>query len=390
MSRTFNLETYTKFLIGNGNRYSGVEVSKALSHTNDAPARDSISRWLTEQTFKPSDLWKRVEPRAHMKSSLIIDDTVLDKHWSPNNELVAFHWSGNERRIIRGISLVNLLATHADECLPADYRAYEGKKGKKNKNGHAISMLEDAKKRGFEPDYCIADSWHSSLENMKLVVKLEWKFIFGLKENRLVNEAQGHYIPVNALNWTKKQVRKVWLKGFGFVIVAQIVFKNGDIRYVRANDLTLTECETFSHHSKKRWTIEEFHRGIKQTTGIEKRHSTKKRSQLTHIFACFVAFVKLEFERLKTGMSWHAQKAQQIRLGISSVFAWVLYEYDPRSVFDVGSVAVDFVYPPEQKAEEEAADNDKIRGKRILQRDSLIEAYHALVDHLTRETWPTA
>ena len=89
-------------------------------------------------------------------------------------------------------------------------------------------------------------------------------------------------------------------------------------------------------------------------------------------------------------MSWHAQKAQQIRLGISSVFAWVLYEYDPRSVFDVGSVAVDFVYPPEQKAEEEAADNDKIRGKRILQRDSLIEAYHALVDHLTRETWPTA
>ena len=211
-----------------------------------------------------------------------------------------------------------------------------------------------------------------------------------MKENRLVNKIQGEYAAVSALDWTKKQVRKVWLKGFGFVIVAQIVFKNGDIRYVRANDLTLTEYETFSRHSKKRWTIEEFHRGIKQTTGIEKRHSTKKRSQLTHIFACFVVFVKLEFERLKTGMSWHAQKAQQIRLGISSVFAWVLYEYDPRSVFDVGSVAVDFVYPPEQKAEEEAADNDKIRGKRILQRDSLIEAYHALVDHLTRETWPTA
>ncbi|OHA41236.1 MAG: hypothetical protein A3H68_00650 [Candidatus Taylorbacteria bacterium RIFCSPLOWO2_02_FULL_46_40] len=143
-----------------------------------------------------------------------------------------------------------------------------------------------------------------------------------MKENRLVNKIQGEYAAVSALDWTKKQVRKVWLKGFGFVIVAQIVFKNGDIRYVRANDLTLTEYETFSRHSKKRWTIEEFHRGIKQTTGIEKCHSTKKRSQLTHIFACFVVFVKLEFERLKTGMSWHAQKAQQIRLGISSVFAW--------------------------------------------------------------------
>src|SRR3989344_8297329 len=72
---------------------------------------------------------------------------------------------------------------------------------------------------------------------------------------------------------------------------------------------------------KKRWTIEEFHRGIKQTTCIEKCYSIKKRSQLTHIFACFVAFLKLEFKRLKTGTSWYEQKAQAVRLGISCAFA---------------------------------------------------------------------
>lgn len=119
----------------------------------------------------------------------------------------------------------------------------------------------------------------------------------------------------------RKKVHKVWLKGFGFVLVAQIVFKNGDIRYVATNDLALTEYETLSTHSKKRWTIEEFHRGIKQTTGIEKCYSVKKQSQPTHIFACFVAFVKLESERLKTGVSWYEQKAQQVRLGISQAFA---------------------------------------------------------------------
>lgn len=137
-------------------------------------------------------------------------------------------------------------------------------------------MLNLSKKRGFKPDFVMADCWYSSLENMKHIVKLGWKFIFGLKENRLVNEKQGDYIPVSSLDWTKKQVRKVWLKGFGFVLVTQIVFKNEDVRYLVTNDFSLTNYEDFSQHSKKRWTIEEFHRGIKQTTGIEKCYSIKR------------------------------------------------------------------------------------------------------------------
>ena len=321
MNYKINLDTYAAFLTANGNRYSSVEASKSLQNVDNPPAHDSISRWLAEQKYEPSDIWKYVEPEVHLKSSLMLDDTVLDKRWSPKNELVNYHWSGNEHKTIRGISLVNLLATYTDDCIPVDYRVYEGLEGKKNKNEHAIDMLKIAKKRGFEPDYVMADSWYSSLENMKEIVNLGWKFIFGLKENRLVNEVQGNYVAVSSLDWTKKQVRKVWLKGFGFVLAAQIVFKNGDIRYIATNDFSLTDYGTLSGHSKKRWTIEEFHRGIKQTTGIEKCYSIKKRSQLTHIFACFVAFVKLEFKRLKTGVSWYEQKAQQVRLGITSVFA---------------------------------------------------------------------
>lgn len=285
MKYPFNLDTYTTFLIGNGNRYSSVEASKALKPVICAPA---------------------------------IDDTVLDKRWSPHNELTDFHWSGNTHKVTRGISLVNLLATHESDCTPVDYRMYEGTKGKTNKNEHALAMLAWAKKRGFKTDFVMADCWYSSLLNMKAIVKLGWKFIFGMKENPLVNETQGNYVAVSFLDWTQKQV---WLKGFGFVLVAQIVFKNGDMRYVCTNDLSLTDYDALSEQSKKRWIIEEFHRGIKQTTGIEKCYSIKKRSQLTHIFSCFVAFVKLEFERLKTGLSWYEQKAQQVRMGVFRAFA---------------------------------------------------------------------
>jgi len=82
--------------------------------------------------------------------------------------------------------------------------------------------------------------------------------------------------PASSLDWTHARVRKAWLRGFGFVVVARIVFQNGDIRYVCTNDLSLTDYADVSRESKKRWTIEEFHRGIKQTTGIEKRYSVKK------------------------------------------------------------------------------------------------------------------
>jgi transposase len=321
MKYEFNLDTYTAFLTANGNRYSSVEVSKVLSLKVHAPAHDSISRWLLEQTYEPSDLWKHVQSHVHEESSLIVDDTTLDKQWSPKNELVAFHWSGNAHKVIRGISLVNLLATHDDDCIPIDYRVYEGGTAEKNKNDHFLEMLDSAKDRGLKPPYVMADCWYGSLRNLKYIADMDWKFIIGMKENRLVNEVQGHSVAVSSLDWTKKKVRKVWLRGFGFVLVAQIVFMNGDIRYVATNDLSLTRYDDLGAQSKKRWTIETFHRGIKQTTGIEKCYSIKKRSQLTHIFACFVAFVKLECERLKTGVSWYEQKAQQVRLGIMGVFA---------------------------------------------------------------------
>ena len=321
MAHEFNLETYIQFLTANGNRYSGVEAAKALKETNNAPAHDSISRWLASEIYQPSDLWKEVRSHATMDGNLIVDDTVLDKRWSPKNELARYHWSGNKHKSILGISLVNLLATNGSDCIPVDYRIYEGAESKITKNDHFQNMLDTAEKRGFTPQYVLADAWFSSLENMKAIAKRGWKFIMGIKENRLINETQGNYVSVSALDWTKKQVRKVWLKGFGFVLVARIVFKNGDVRYLATNDLALTNYEQLSHESKQRWLIEEFHRGIKQTTGIEKCYSILKRSQITHIFSCFVAFVRLEFARIKTGISWYEQKAQRVRLGIARVFA---------------------------------------------------------------------
>ena len=126
MTHLFNLNIYTKFLIANGNRYSGVEAAKALTETNDAPAHDTISRWLSTESFSPNDLWQHVATHVGKEDDLIIDDSTLDKSFSRKNELVHFHWSGNAHKTIRGISLVNLLSTNGTTRIPVDYRIYQG------------------------------------------------------------------------------------------------------------------------------------------------------------------------------------------------------------------------------------------------------------------------
>jgi putative transposase len=115
---------------------------------------------------------------------------------------------------------------------------------------------------------------------------------------------------ISDLGLADKQVRKVWLKEYGYVLVCKLVDTNGDITYLATDDLELMDYEELLGHFENRWKIEEFHRGLKQTTGIEKFYSTLAVSQETHIFAAFTAFIKLEVRHLAEQITWYEQKAQ--------------------------------------------------------------------------------
>lgn len=274
-------------------------------------SHDSVTRWLTRSTYTSSDLWKHVQPLVSLETGYLIgDDSLLSKKYSRENELAKKQYSGNAHGLVNGICLVNLLWTSGKEYIPVDYRIYRKENDGKTKNDHFQDMLRKAKKRGFTPLYILTDAWYSGVENLKLITKdLHWNFISSLKSNRLVSVTKGIYISVSDLALADKQVRKVWLKEYGHVLVCKLVDTNGDITYLATNDLALTDYDSFIGHCDHRWKIEEFHRGIKQTTGIEKCYATTASSQKTHIFASFIAFVKLETARIKEHVSWYEQKA---------------------------------------------------------------------------------
>jgi len=120
---------------------------------------------------------------------------------------------------------------------------------------------------------------------------------------------KGLYVSTSDLPLTDKQARKVWLKEYGHVLVYKLADKDGGITYLATNDLNLTDYDDFTADFNHRWKIEEFHRGLKQTTGIEKCYVARATAQKTHIFVTFTAFVRLETTRLKEHISWYEQKA---------------------------------------------------------------------------------
>ena len=313
-----SLGLYSNFLIANQNRFSGVELSKSV----DNIAHDSVSRWLNKSNFRPSDLWSDVKNMVKIDAGyLVADDSVLDKKYSRCNELAKKQYSGNAHGLVNGICLVNLLWTGSlgEEYIPVDYRVYKKEFDDKTKNDHLQDLLKRAKDRGFSPIYVLFDSWYASVANMKLITKdLEWNFICNLKSNRQVSVVKNEYVSIADFDLTDKQVKKVWLKEYGFVLVCKIADTNGGVIYLATNDLSLTGYDEFTGHHNKRWQVEEFHRGIKQTTGIEKCYSTKSNSQKTHIFASFTAFIRLEKNKLKTKISWYEQKAMISRISTIS------------------------------------------------------------------------
>jgi hypothetical protein len=235
-------------------------------------------------------------------------------------DLVTRHWSGNHHRVVAGINLLTLLWTDGTACLPCDCRIYDTPLPMGNtKNEHFRAMLVTAKQRGFSPSLVCFDSWYSRLDNLKAVRAHGWTFLTRLKHNRLVNpDGQGN-VPLNTVVGIATG-RVVQLKGFGFVQVFRTGAPHGSADYWATNKLDMRTTEQQAVAAQA-WTIEAYHRGLKQCCGVERAHVRKAIAQRNHIHFAVRAFVRLEVHRLRTGMSWYTAKLALIRNAIRTYLA---------------------------------------------------------------------
>jgi putative transposase len=304
--------------------FTCTEAARCQPEGAKAPSHDAFTRLLARQPPDTEALWQEVKGLVNLKEGLLVlDDTTLDKPYAKTIQLVTRHWSGKHHQVVLGINLISLLWTDGRALIPTDFRVYDKPIGGKNKNQHFRDMLAVAQGRGFQPDYVLFDSWYSSLDNLKLVRSYGWRWLTRLKSNRQVNPDGSGNVALRTLE-VGPEGRQVHLKGYGFIKVFRTVSPNGDAEYWATNDLNLGPSH-YEQLSKEAWSIESYHRGIKQCCGVEKAQVRSASGQVRHISFSLRAFVRLEVHRLKTGVSWYEAKATIIRDAVKQYLAQPLY-----------------------------------------------------------------
>ncbi len=277
------LELYTDYLIST----SGYATATGLSAMVDGEvSHDQVTRFLSERPYTSKDLWGEVKSAVREIESaegvLIFDDTIQEKAWTDENEIICWHYDHCKGRSVKGINILNALYHNGEVSIPVAFEIVKkpiefcdqqtGQKKRASevtKNELLRAMLGKCLANQLKFRYVLMDNWFAAKENFEFIVEKKKQFIAALKGNRLValsvkEKKEGCFTRVDALQLTDKQAVRGWLKGFDQeVLLVRQVFTNKDgstgILNLVCSDLTF-DGEHVTAFYKKRWKAEEFHK----------------------------------------------------------------------------------------------------------------------------------
>lgn len=305
-------DLYCSFLEVTSSRYSALSLSE-VAPPSAVLSHDSISRWLVDEKVQPKDLWQAAAKEVRAVSGILVfDDVVIDKSRSGKMELVNWQYSGSKHDITKGIGVVNALwQTDSQTYVPMDYRIWNPPEDGKTKNEHFQDMLAAAKQRQLHPEMVVADSWYSSLKNLKAVRSHGWDWVMGLRSNRLVGKPHQQLRELEI----PEEGRVTYLKGYGWVRVFRFVAKNGRTDYVGTSRTDLTR-EQIKVYFERRWSIEVLHRELKQTCGLSRCQANTGRAQRNHIGLALLTWIQKHKRRLLDQTTLYQQDWEVIKPGI--------------------------------------------------------------------------
>ena len=292
-----DIEKYIAYLMSSPTGSSCVKASTVLEVSHD-----EVNRFLLSGAHSGLELFRVVKDHINLHGgTLSVDDSTLDKPYSQtaSTELIGYFWSGKHHKSVKGISLIVLVYTMANGySVPVNYRVYRHSEGK-TKNEYFQEMVREVWNQGLRPAWITADSWYSSLNNLKFLRNLEVGIYMGLEKNRIISCQPSVYEQVGQVSIPTEGLY-THLKGFGFVQVFQTVAQDGDVRYYMIykpqadiSQPELVSREIFEQVRLQHWHVESFFRCIKQCCQAEKFFVRQTSAIKTHLFCVMRAFQKL-------------------------------------------------------------------------------------------------
>jgi hypothetical protein len=338
-------DLYSDYLLASFGATTATGLSQLLE---GEVSHDQVTRYLAGTKKTAADLWRTVKALVRQVQSeagvLIIDDSIEEKPYTDENDIVCWHYDHSKDRLLKGINFLTALYSSQGVHVPVGFhlvaktQKYTDPKTQKEKRRSPVSknvvcqeQIKQAVTNRLPFRFVLFDVWFASAETM-MFIKQEQKrdFICPLKTNRKValsvaDKYQGRYTRVDTLEFEAQAAKLIYLEGVDFpLVLVKQVFTNEDgsvgIRYLVSSDITLSfEDLTTTYH--ERWGVECYHKSLKQNVSLAKSPTQTVTTQTNHFFAALCAFIKLERLKGKTKLNHFALKAKLYLNALHSAFA---------------------------------------------------------------------
>lgn len=327
------LDILTDYQISSFGKVTHTELSRALKQ---GVSHDKFTRFLSEEDFTSKELWgyvKKTVREVEQEDALIaMDDSIAEKAYTDENELVTWHYDHSKGRSVKGINILSALYYSKGVSLPIGMDLVrktkwvkDAKTGRekrvsdRTKNEMYREILQQVVDNQVKFKWVVNDVWYASAENMTFVKETLGKdFIMPVKNNRkvaltLAEKQRGCYVGVESLQLEPGMRKQVYLEGVPFpLLIIQDVYVNEDNStaslYLVCSDLTQTFQQIITIY-EKRWKVEEYHKSLKSNVALCGSPTRTVRTQANHVFTCLIAFIKLEKMKVNKKLNHFAMKA---------------------------------------------------------------------------------
>jgi len=320
--KSFTQLDYCQYLLSSQVNYTLTHYAEHV----DEVSHDLVRLYLKDNRLTAKGVWRQVKDDIVLSDAgyVVFDDTVLDKSHSRYIESVRWQYSGNAHQVIRGVGLVNCIYINpeTEQFWIIDFRIFDPDKDGKSKTDHVQDMLKNIIHHKQLPFATVLmDTWYATSQLMLFINDCNKKFYCPLRKNRRVktHETEDKYLPIRELCWTQEELstgKNVRLKGMPKHLAMNmfsVAISPNRTDFVVTNDINQYCADDAKKICAFRWFIEQFHREIKQLTGIEKCQCRKQRIQRNHIACALQVWVALKKIAYKTGKTVYQLKKNLLR-----------------------------------------------------------------------------
>jgi hypothetical protein len=346
------LDIYSDYLISAFGQTTGTGLVGLLG---GSVSHDQIQRLLSRERFGSAELWQVAKPYVRQiqqeDAVIIIDDSIAEKPYTDENDIICWHYDHGRDRSVKGINFVTSLYHANGYSLPVGFSIVakteyyihkkDGKQKRRwpvSKNEHYRQLLRAAKGNQIPFRYVLSAVWYSAADNMMFIKHdLDKDFIMPLKANRKVALSEqakrdGKWIRLDQLTLEPNTPLEIYLEGVDFpLLLVKQVFVNEDgstgIQYLVSSD-TILSVDHMTIIYRKRWNVEPYHKSLKQNASLEKSPTQTVTTQFNHLFAALCAYIKLAWLRKATKLNHFALKTKLYIQALHSAFT-ALHAFHP-------------------------------------------------------------